>query len=56
LGSFRGSLVDNYPSLTLEDEGNTHTVFILKPVLAKGQKFQACRPSNKTILFPKYDS
>ena len=56
LGSFRGSLVNNYPSLSLEDEGNTHTVFILNPVPAEGQTFQACGPSNKTILFPKYDS
>jgi hypothetical protein len=30
--------VNNYRSLDLEEEGNTHTVFIFKPDLAEGKK------------------
>ena len=43
----------NYQSLKLDDEENTHTGFILNPILLAGQKFKACGPSKKKILFPK---
>jgi len=55
LGFARVCLVNNYPSLEFEEEGNTLTVFVLKPVLAKGQNFKACGPSKKQFYFERVE-